>query len=212
MRLLLNLVQICLNLPWWGGLAVLAGLVAFGYGLVWYAGRKFDKIVRDTVMTMGAVFKDAEATIHSVTAAPRPTEPSPYDLPEDDENYAEELDGTLWDEEGVNFYWIDATIAPADPEAAWDPTALAVVPADYVPDDPTDACIDMGGLHSAEIFTGGTFRPFTEEQVHGPQRLRMLFAIDEKQTSVKFASGVHYFGRVELPKSSAKSPQLVSQR
>src|ERR1700676_2909245 len=74
MRLLLNLLQLCLNLPWWGILAVVAGLAAFGYGLAWYVRRQFDKIVNDAVMSVGSALKDAQVAVHSVTAAPRPSE------------------------------------------------------------------------------------------------------------------------------------------
>ncbi len=127
--------------PWWGAVLILGGFVLF---VRWYITWKFNQIVRETILEVGSGMKDARVEVHATAAVGRPVGPSPYDLDEDDEQYAPELDGTEWDEEGVNFYSIDATITPADPTTAWDPTGLGVVPADWLPDDPTDACVRMG--------------------------------------------------------------------
>ena len=199
MRFLANLIDLCMNLPWWGALAVVGGLVAFVYlSGVWFKW-KFNRIVHEAILDAGAALRGADAAVHSVTAVPAPKEPSPYDLKEDDEQFCPELDGTPWEEEGVHYYRIDATITPADPQAAWDPTALAVVPADFAPDDPTDVCEQLGGLHSAEVYVGGGWQPLPEAEVKGPRRLRMLFGIPEGVRAIKFASLVTYFGNVDLP-------------
>jgi hypothetical protein len=212
MRLLLSLFELFLLLPWWGSLAVIAALVAFVIGAAWYVRRQFQKIVTETILNMGAALKDAQATVHSVAAAPVPAGSSPYDLPEDDEQFAEGLDGKPWDEDEANFYLIDVTIKPADPRSAWDPTALALVPADFVPADPTYVCERLGALHSAEIFVNGKFQPAAEGEVTGPQRLRLLFAIGDDVRAVKFAKGVTYFGHVQLPAPLPKKPKLTGQR
>jgi hypothetical protein len=196
MRLIINFL---LNLPWWGALAVIAALAAIGYGLSLYFRRQFDNIVRDAVLNMGVSLQGAEATVHSVTPASAPAGPSPYDLKEDDEQYMEGLDGESWDEKGSHFYTVEATITPADPQAAWDPTILALVPFDFEPADPTENSTCFAALHSAEIFIDGRFRPAVEGDVRGAQRLRMLFGMDERHRAMKFASGVQYFGKVDLP-------------
>jgi hypothetical protein len=196
MRLFINLL---LNSPWWVTVSVIAALAAVGYGLSLYFRRQFDNLVRDTVLNMGVSLKDAQATVHSVTLAVAPTKPSPYDLKEDDEQFAEGLDGELWDEKDTNFYTVDATISPADTMAAWDPTVLALVPFDFAPADPTENSTCFGALHSAEIFVDGRFQPAREGHVRGAQRLKMLFAVDSHQRTMKFASGVQYFGRIDLP-------------
>ncbi len=51
MRTLINLL---LNLPWWGSLAVLAGLAVAAYLLGWYFKYKFHKICYEAVRDAGA--------------------------------------------------------------------------------------------------------------------------------------------------------------
>jgi hypothetical protein len=199
MRFLLNLIDLCLSLPWWGALAVIGGLVAFVYLSGQWLKWKFNRIVHEAVLEAGATLRGADVAVHAVTAVEAPKDPSPYDINEDDEEYCPELDGQPWEEEGVHFYKIDATITPADAQAAWDPAALAVVPADFEPEDPTDVCERLGGLHSAEVHAGGGWQPLAEGEVKGPRRLRMLFGIPDGVRAIKFASLVTYFGKVDLP-------------
>jgi hypothetical protein len=199
MKFIVNLIDLCLSLPWWGALAVIGSLVAFVYFSGVWLKWKFHKIVHEAVLEAGSALKGAEATVHSVTAVPAPNGPSPYDLAEDDENFAPELDGTSWAEDGIHFYRIEVTITPADPSAAWDPTGLAVVPADFEPEDPTDVCEQLGGLHSAEGFRAGRYEPLREGEVRGPKRVRLLMAVPDGVRAVKFANLVTYFGHVDLP-------------
>jgi hypothetical protein len=199
MKFIANLIDLCLSLPWWGALAVLGSLAAFVYlSGVWFKW-KINRIVHEGILEAGSALKGAEATVHSVTAVPAPNGPSPYDLAEDDENFAPELDGTAWDDDGCHFYRIEVTVTPADPAAAWDPTGLAVVPADFQPEDSTDVCERLGGLHSAEQFRAGRYEPLPEGEVRGPKRVRLLMAVPDGVRAVKFASLVTYFGRVDLP-------------
>jgi hypothetical protein len=199
MRFILNLIDLCLSLPWWGALAVLASLAAFVYlSGVWFKW-KFHKIVHEAVLEAGSALKGAEARVHAVSAVPAPAGASPYDIKEDDEEFDPELDGQPWEEDGGHFYSIDVTVTPADPATAWDPTGLAVVPADFEPEDPTDVSERMGGLHSAEAWIGEKFVPLPEGEVRGPKRLRLLMGIPEGVRAVKFANLVTYFGHVDLP-------------
>jgi hypothetical protein len=181
-----------------GAVGAILGLVAFVYlARAWFKW-KFNKIVHEAVLEAGSALKGAEAKVHAVTGVAAPGGPSPYDIQEDDEEFCEEIDGQPWDEDGARFYSIDVTITPADAATAWDPTGLAVVPADFEPDDPTDVCEQLGGLHSAEVWTGEKFVPLPEGEVHGPKRLRLLLGIPEGVRAVKFASLVTYFGHIDL--------------
>jgi hypothetical protein len=195
MRFLANL----LDLPWWGAAAMVIGFMSIALWAKFVFPRRFEKICRDAVLEMGSALKDAQVTVHSVTAAAPPSAPSPYDLGEDDENFMEGVDGEPWDHEGCNYFWIDVTIEPANADALWDPTGLAVVPSDYTPDDEVEISEDLGGLHTAEEFVNGRFRPAKEVEIRGSRRLRMLFAIREGVRAVKFANMVTYFGHVDLP-------------
>ena len=204
MRALINLM---LNLPWWGNLILLAVLVALFYFAGWWFRRRFEQITRDAVLEVGAAMKEAGVTVHAVEARPMPSAHSPYDIKEDDEDFVEGVDNEPWDDKDVNYYAIDATITPGDPDAKWDPTALTLVPADYVPDDEVEISERMCPLHSADIFVNGRFQPAREEEVHGPQRLRMLFAVHDGLRTVKFGMFVTYFGHVDLPAPLPKTPK-----
>ena len=200
MRFLLNLIDLCASLPWRGALAVIGGLLGFVYFSGFWFKWKVNRIIHEGILEAGAALKGAEVKIHSVTAASIPEGPSPYDIHEGDEEFDEEFDGKAWTEDdGGHFYQIEATITPSNPSAEWAPSALAVVPADFEPADPTDVCEQLGGLHSAEVFDKGHWTPLNEGEVRGSRRLRMLFAIPEGVRAIKFASLVTYFGTVELP-------------
>ena len=161
--------------------------------------RDSHQIVHESVLEAGSALKDAQATVHAVKAVPAPAGPSPYDLDEDDEQYCPEVDGQPWGEDDGHYYSIDVTITPADPGISWDPTGVAVVPADFEPDDPTDLCEQLGGLHSAEVWTGDGFQPLPECEVRGPKRVRLLMGVPAGVRAVKFANLVTYFGHVDLP-------------
>jgi hypothetical protein len=194
------------NLPWWLDLAILAGLALFAVGLSYWFKWKFNRIVHEAVLEVGSAMKDARVEVHAVKAVPPPAGPSPYDLPEDDENFMEGVDDAAWDEPGTNFYGLDVTITPADPQARWDPTSLTLVPADHAPDDETEISERLCPLHSAEVQVNGAFRTCPEREVRGPQRLRMKFAVHEGMRAVKFALFVTYFGRIELPAPLPRQP------
>jgi len=200
------LIQLMLNLPWWGNLILIAGLVVLFYVGGWWFRRRFDRIVHEGVLEMGSALKGATVAVHSVEAVPLPSRHSPYDISKDDENFMEGVDDEPWNEEGVNYYAIDATITPANEAGPWDPTALTLVPADYVPDDPTEITEQMCPLHSAEVFVNGHYERAPEKEVRGPRRLRMVFAVHEGLRAVKFGLFVTYFGHVDLPAPLPKTP------
>jgi len=201
------LIQLMMKLPWWADLIVLAVLAVFVYlSGVWFR-RRFEQITHDAVLEAGAALKDAQVAVHAVEARPAPNAPSPYDIKEDDENFMEGVDDEPWDDSEANYYAIDATITPNDPNASWDPTALSLVPADYAPEDPIDVSDRMCPLHSAGIFVNGQFQPAAEKEVRGPQRLRLLFAVHDGLRAVKFAMFVNYFGHIDLPAPVPKTPK-----
>src|SRR4051812_17732598 len=110
MRALLNLM---LNLPWWGNLILLAVLVVLFYVGGWWFRRRFEQITHDAVLEVGSALKDAGVAVHSVEAVPLPSRHSPYDIAKDDEEFMEGVDDEPWDEDGVSYYAIEVTITPA---------------------------------------------------------------------------------------------------
>jgi hypothetical protein len=199
MRFLLNLLDLLISLPWWGSLSVIVLLVIFFLYVRHRFNSQVEKIIHEGILEAGSALKDAQATVHSVTPVPVPAGPSPYDIKEDDEEFCDEIDGQPWDDEDAGFYSIDVTISPADPSAKWDPTGLTMVPADFAPEDPTDCCEKMCGLHSAEQFVSGHWEPTPEREIQGPRRLKLLMGVPDGVRAVKFASMVTYFGHVDLP-------------
>src|SRR5262245_2759108 len=192
-------MRFLLNSPWWVALAVF-GFFA-GYALYWFLTfqRRFEKICHDAVLEVGKELEAAAVEVHAVQAAPCPQGPSPYDIQPDDEGYDEEADGQPWDEDGYSYYWIDATITPADPNARWDPTSLTVIPADFEPDDEVEISPHLGGMHSAERYANGRWVPLPEGEVRGPRRLRWPFAVSDGLKAVKFSVIAYHFGHVNLP-------------
>jgi hypothetical protein len=178
MRAILNLLNGEFS---WAALVVL-GLVVIA---VWQFRRRRTGLlgfpdpeaIQQAFLESGNTLQGATATVHAVEVAAPPVGPSPYDPKEGDEDFAEGLDGEDWDPNEGDFYLIDATIAPADANTKWDPTALAVVTADFNPRDPMEVSDQMGALHSAERFVNGKFVTLKEGNVQGEQRLRMLFGV-----------------------------------
>ena len=95
MRALINLM---LNLPWWGNLILLVVLAALFYFSGWWLRRRFEQITREAVLEVGAAMKDAEVTVHAVEARPMPSPHSPYDIKEDDEDFVDGVDNEPWDD------------------------------------------------------------------------------------------------------------------
>ena len=190
MRVLLDIVLLFTLLPWWGALAVLGGIAVAILVGIWWVKRKFNQIVEEGVLNAGAALANADMAVYSLRAVPAPKGPSPHDDDPSDENYIEGLDGEEWDEPGVAFYELEAMITPADPNAEWSPDALTPVPADWVPDEPTDVCERMGCVHTAQVFHDGKWE-FAEDRVVGPQRVKLLFGIDaEKIRAIQWRSVV----------------------
>ena len=108
------------------------------------------------------------------------------------------MDGAFASDE-FGYYWIEATIAPQETQAVWDPSALALVPADFQPDTEFEFSGQTALLHTLEVWRNGRFQAQGAHNVTGTQRMRMLFAIPHDVQQAKFAYHFTHFGRVALP-------------
>jgi len=180
MRFLFNLVGLLAGLPWWGALAVLGALALFVVGSIWWFKWKFNQIVEEGVLNAGAALAGARVDVHSIKAVPAPKGPSPYDSKEDDEDFVEGLDCEDWNEPGVAFYELDATITPTDPDAEWSPDGVAPVPADWVGEEKTDLCERTGCVHTAHVFENGRWEFAEGDNVAGAHRVKLLFGFEPK--------------------------------
>ena len=115
-----------------------------------------------------------------------------------DESYDPEYDDDWNDDEGTEFCWIDATIAPQNPVAPWEPGMISLVPAEFEPDEALEVPGLIGLPHTIEILQEGRFVPYGNELVCGRHRLRMLFAVPQDLHDARFAYQFTYFGSVSL--------------
>lgn len=180
MQFLLNLVGLLIVLPLWGKIALVVGLVAFVVGAGMWLKYQFHKIAEESVLGAGAALENAKVDVHGIKAVPAPSGPSPYDPKEGDEDFMEGVDDEGWDEPGVAFYELDVTLTPIDPEAEWSPDGLSIVPADWVPEEKTDICERMGGVHTAHVFQHGRWELGDGGNVVGTQRVKLLFGFQPK--------------------------------
>ncbi len=199
LRLFVFLANLFQMLPWWGVLAVIVGLVAVLFLLAKYALSKFELDLIKSVASQGVALTDAVASVNSVQPAPAPVERSAYDIQPEDEEYDPEIDDEWPSEDEVAHFTIDVTVAPRQPDAAWDPSALSVVRADFQPQEDLEFCMETGLLHTVEVYRNGRFEPHRQGNVTGPQRLRLLVALPHGVSDVKFAYHFTYFGRATLP-------------
>src|SRR5438477_607961 len=82
----------------------------------------------------GTPLTDALVNVHSIEPVEAPTGPSLIGLDSDDEDYDPELDD-LDATAATDYCWVEATIAPHDLEAEWDPGILFLVPHDFEPEE-----------------------------------------------------------------------------
>jgi hypothetical protein len=197
LRLILFVVDLFCVLPWWGPVGVLIGLVAALWALGHYIVHRLRRELTDAVLAQGTPLADALVEVHSVEPAEPPSERSLIDIEEDFEEYDSEL-GNDDDSGTTNYFWVDATIAPHDPQAQWDPSALFVVERDFEPEEELAFCETMGLVRSLEVQRDGAFVAQGSGDVVGPQRLRILFAVPHGLVNAKFAYHFTYFGSLTL--------------
>ena len=213
MNFLLNLFAWLIILPWWGKLVLVGGLAVVIVGGAWWIKYQFHKITEDAVRNAGSALAGATVELHSIRPVPAPKGPSQYDAKPGDEDFCEGIDDEEWDEPGVAFYELDATIRPVDPEAVWNPTSLGPVPADWKGDSDIDVCENTGAVHTAHVYRGGGWIPVAEDDVDlsGKQRIRLLFGFQpDGVQAIKLRMVVTTFGDAfRLP---APLPRVVAAR
>jgi hypothetical protein len=209
MRLVALIANLFLGLPWWGALLVGGAIVGLFIAMMFWIKLKFDQIPSQVLAEMSAPLASAQTQLHEVKAVLKPSAPSAFDGKEGDEHYDPEIDGPeVWDEAGP-FYSVDVTITPNDPEARWTPGSLTLIPASHV-DVPGENPVDLGMLHTVELYRDGRFVALEaeDEEVTGTQRVRLLTTGPESGRNVKFCYWCGSFGGLTLP---APLPQPASR-
>jgi hypothetical protein len=196
LRLLAFLVDLFTLLPWWQAVGILLIMAAGAWALVNYLVHRMMRECIDAVAQQGSALSDARVSLHCLEPAEAPNAKSQFDLDADDEDDDFDAVGEVAD---ADYVWIDATIAPTQPDATWDPSDLALVRSDFEPEEALEICEQTGVLHSFEVWSRGEFIAGNEGEVTGPQRLRMLFAVPRGLREAKFSYRFTHFGSLTLP-------------
>jgi hypothetical protein len=204
MNTLLTIVELFLTLPWWASCLLAASIIGFFVGAGVWLNWKLNAITHEALAQVASPLVDAQATIHSIEPAERPTGLSAFDVEDDDEDDDDAFDAVdevleAWQTDG-DFYWIDVTVTPQDPAAAWHASLLTLVPATWK-GAIGEFSESLGPLHSVELFAAAGFRPLRdgEDILTGRQRLRLLMAAPEGSSHVKFTYYGATFGDFKLP-------------
>ena len=176
-------------LPWW---ALLAGVVALVPISRWVLKRAVVGLFTAPFKMKGAVLKGAAAEVHSVVPTAMPaSEPG-----------AEESNGGGAPVARRHF-WLDVTVRPTGRSEGfqhWEPGELRLVRPEsrLNPDDP-DEGEDACEVTRLEVQLEGTFQEDEGWKLSGPQRLRLLLAVQPGVSGLKFRYYFEEFGEVHLP-------------
>lgn len=187
-------------LPWWAliGLAVL-----FFLSLKFLGGWLFGKLLALPFKAKGAVLKNAQAEVHSITRAPAP-EPkkaaAEMSSAGGEESEQGEEEDELDEEEGVErqYYLLEVTITPRASSGSfthWEPGELLLVLPETKPVDSDNAC----SIRQIEIHEDGNYKPDTGYKFAGPLRLRMLLGVKPEIRRLRFKYYFEIFGEVQIP-------------
>ena len=180
--LVVGAVQAIRILPWW---ALLLGALLLVLGGKLVIGRLVRKLFLMPFRAKGAVLRDAEAHVHRVSPA----------TPTDDEKEAFP---------GRQQYLVEVTISPQavdGPFGMWEPGELRLVKPDSVlhpesdePDEEDTAC----DITRIQIENEGRWEDDEGMKFSGPQRLRLVIAVQPGHRALKFRYYFEEFGTVRL--------------
>ena len=179
-------------LPWWGSVLMFLGLIIVAKFAIKHLLKKL--LVMPFKMK-GAVLRNATAQIHSITVVDASAAKSASDTDGESESNSD-------DSGARNFYQLDVMIVPQEAAGKftlWEPGDLSLMrPESGVGvDDETDdgAC----SIHNLHVEEDGQFKPYEGMKYPGPQRLRMVLAVQPGVAALKFRYYFEAFGEVRLP-------------
>jgi len=184
-------------LPWW---ALLAGVVAMVPIGKWVLKRALVGLFTAPFKMKGAALKGAAVLVHSLTPTQKPAA----------EVSAEAESNGAGDRPTRRYFWLDVTVQPAERSEgfqSWEPGELRLVkpesrlnPHDPGADDGDDAC----EVERLEVEQEGTFQEDEGWKLPGPQRLRLLLAVEPGVSWLKFRYYFEEFGEVRVPAKRAE--------
>jgi hypothetical protein len=186
------------NLPWWGTVAAVVGLIVLGRFVV---GRLAVWAITIPFKWKGAVLKGATAEVHSVTAS-GPPPPTPGDTPHGEAVLADEANSRR------EQFQLDVTVnpspAPGGKFTNWSPSELVLVKPEselliHGRDDDDDSC----EVKRVEVHQEGQFQEDDGASYHGSQRVRLWLGVRPGVSRLKFRYYFEEFGEVALPPAGA---------
>jgi hypothetical protein len=186
----------------WGFLAAAGALVVFLWVTVQIVKTAFKRVFLMPFRAKGAVLKNAQIVVHSVT----PCEPPEYEEDEfeddqdevDDASEDEDQDDEE-DDEPEAWYMIDITIVPEPvqgPFKLWEPGELVLVEMDAEEDNFDD---EIGHVDEVSVWQDGGWRPDEEGKYAGSQRVLLQAGVRPDVRQARFRYYFEVFGEVELP-------------
>lgn len=205
------------NLPWWGSVALVVALVVVAK---FVAGRLFIWALSIPFKWKGAVLRGATIQVHSLVPADPPAPSKSAEAK--DGGPAEDADETASAEEepaSPRQWWqLDATITPTQSSGKfthWSPSELVLVKPEsrirlHGEDDKDDCC----EIKRVEVEQDGQFKEDEGWRYAGPQRLKLLLAVQPDVPRLKCRYYFEEFGEVQLPgpTNAQQAPASSGQR
>jgi hypothetical protein len=186
------------NLPWWGTVAVVMGLIVLGK---FAAGRLMVWAITIPFKWKGAVLKGATVEVHSVTAS-GPPPPTPGDEPHGEKVSADEA-GSRREQFRLDVT-VNPSLAPGGKFSNWSPSELVLVKPEsklriHGRDDDDDSC----EVKRVEVYHAGQFQEDDGASYPGSQRVLLWVGVRPGVTRLKFRYYFEDFGEVALPPANA---------
>lgn len=180
----------------WGLLASLLLLsIVFQVGKR-LAGKMLLNLFTTPFRAKGAVLKNADVRVLSVTPAPTPRHEQIVDAPTGLEDAEVGAGGSH------DWYYLDVTITPQPspgPFTVWEPSEMALVGPNANPTPLEDDGSELGTIHSVQIWQDGDWQRDSIGKYEGPQRLKLHIGVRSGERRLRFRYYFEIFGHIELP-------------
>jgi len=174
------------------GLLFVAVLLIFCLSLLQrLAGKILKRFFLSPFIAKGTVLHNAAVRVRSITAAPAPMRST----------REKTTDFDTKDEEPRDWYLLDVTITPQESGGEvthWEPGELVLVALDAKPDDINETGSTLGRVHAVEVWQNGGWQADNGGKYEGPQRLKLLVAVQPDAQRMRFRYYLEIFGELDF--------------
>lgn len=182
----------------WGLLGVIVFSSLLFRVLKRLAGKFLTKLLMTPFVVKGAVLKDADARVLSITSAPAPQHEH---VIESGATADTDAAPDLADDPPRDWYDLDVTITPTQPPGPmlfWEPSELLLVGPEARPDIEDSGHI-LGEVHDTQIWHDGHWQDDSVGKYPGPQRLKLRIGVQPDSYHLRFRYYLEIFGHIEIP-------------